>query len=247
MDFVNRLSGQGPRFNLNSALKFTELSVPVQRHLEKVYATLAATLLVSASGVYFNLVTGLGGFLSMIAFVACSVWLAVTPNEPKNLNKRYALLGGTAFAQGASLGPLIGAAMAMDSALVLTAFLGTAALFGSFSLAALMSRRRSYLYLGAGLSSAISTFAMIRLASWFFPAARSMAFSAELYGGLLVFAGYVIFDTQVIVEEAFAGNMDHIRHAMMVFVDFVAIAVRLLVILMQKEESKEKRRRRRED
>ena len=36
MDFVNRLSGQGPRFNMNSAFKFTELSVPVQKHLEKV-------------------------------------------------------------------------------------------------------------------------------------------------------------------------------------------------------------------
>lgn len=62
--------------------------------------------------------------------------------------------------------------------------MGTAALFGSFSLAALMSRRRSYLYLGAGLSSAISTFAMIRLASWFFPAARSMAFSVCKLGFL---------------------------------------------------------------
>lgn len=54
----------------------------------QVYATLAAALVMSAAGVYFNLVTGLGGWLSMIAFVVCSVWLAVTPNEPKNLNKR---------------------------------------------------------------------------------------------------------------------------------------------------------------
>jgi len=39
---------------------------------------------------------------------------------------RYALLAGAAFSQGASLGPLIAAAVAMDSGLVLTAFLGTA-------------------------------------------------------------------------------------------------------------------------
>ena len=58
------------------------------RSAVQVYATLAAALVVSAGGVYFNLVTGLGGWLSMIAFVVCSVWLAVTPNEPKNLNKR---------------------------------------------------------------------------------------------------------------------------------------------------------------
>ena len=40
------------------------------------------------------------------------VWRAVA-------SRRYALLAGTAFSQGASLGPLIGAAMAMDSALVI--------------------------------------------------------------------------------------------------------------------------------
>lgn len=242
MDFVDRLRGGGPRISQHT-FKFGELSAPVQKHLEKVYATLAVSLLVSAAGVYFNLLTGLGGIISMIAFVVCSVWLALTPNEPKNLNKRYSLLAGTAFSQGASLGPLIGAAIAMDSALVLTAALGTAALFGSFSAAALLSRRRSWLYLGGGLSSCISTFAVIRLASWFFPAARSLAFSMELYGGLVIFALYVIFDTQLIVEEAFSGNMDHIRHAMMVYVDVVAIAVRILVILMKKEESRGRKRR----
>lgn len=242
MDFIDRITGAGPRMT-QGTFKFGELSAPVQKHLEKVYATLAVTLLVSAAGVYFNILTGLGGFLSMISFVVCSVWLAITPNEPKNLNKRYKLLAGAAFSEGATIGPLIGAAMAMDSSLVLTAALATAALFGSFSAAALLSRRRSWLYLGGGLASAISTFSVIRLASWFLPSARSLAFSAELYGGLVVFALYVIYDTQLIVEEAFSGNMDHIRHAMMVYVDVVAIAVRLLVILMNKEENRNRKRK----
>lgn len=61
---------------------------------------------------------------------------------------------------------------------------------------ALISRRRSYLFLGGSLSSAISLFMVMRLASWMF-GAREMVFQAELYLGLMVFVGYVLFDTQV--------------------------------------------------
>lgn len=200
----------------------------------------------SGGGVYVNVLTGLGGWLSIIGFVVASVWLASTPPEPKNLNKRYALLAGAAFSQGTAIGPLVGAAVSMDSALVLTAFLGTATLFACFSGAALVARRRSMLYLGGTLSSAISMFMMMRFATWFFPSARSMAFSAELYGGLLVFMGYVLYDSQMIVEQAFQGQMDHVKHALDLFVDFVAIFVRILIILMNKEEKKEDKRRKRE-
>lgn len=65
-------------------------SVPVQKHLEKVYATLAATLLLSAVGVYTNIVTGLGGLLAIIGCVVCMTWLTLTEPTPFNLNKRSA-------------------------------------------------------------------------------------------------------------------------------------------------------------
>lgn len=46
------------------------------------------------------------------------------------------------------------------------------------------------------LSSALLTFSLMRLATWAFGGANLM-YQAELYGGLLVFIGYVLFDTQV--------------------------------------------------
>jgi FtsH-binding integral membrane protein len=67
----------------------------------------------------------------------------------------------------------------------------------------------------------------------------------ELYAGLLIFCGYVMYDTQVIVERAVRGEKDYVKHALDLFVDFVAIFVRLMVILAQNEQKREKRERER--
>lgn len=51
---------------------------------------------------------------------------------------------------------------------------------------------------------------------------------------------------QLIVERASAGDMDHVKHALDLFVDAVAILVRVLVILMKNAEKKEQKRKRRD-
>lgn len=55
--------------------------------------------------------------------------------------------------------------------------------------------------------------------------------------------------TQVIVEKAYAGNMDHIRHAQDLFVDVLALFVRVLVLLLKnaakKQQDEERTRRKR--
>lgn len=54
----------------------------------------------------------------------------------------------------------------------------------------------------------------------------------QIFGGLLVFMGYVLFDTQMIIERANRGDYNYVKHALDLFVDFVAIFVRLLVIMV---------------
>lgn len=248
MDFVDRMSSfvggpstsqqQRNRVSLDSLLKFTDLSPAVQIHLQRVYMTLAVAIGIAALGVWFNMTTGMGDFLGFIGFLICVPWLMSTAPLPANYNKRAALLGGAAFSEGLVIGPLVGAVASIHPGVVLTAFLGTSAIFACFSGAALLSKRRSYLYLGGVLSSVLSAFMMMRLGTWFF-GGSAMLFEAELYLGGLVFIGYVLFDTQLIVEKAEQlGDRDNIRAALDLFVDFVGLFVRLLIILARNAENK---------
>lgn len=47
-------------------------------------------------------------------------------------------------------------------------------------------------------------------------------------------AGFVLFDTQMIMEKRRAGSTDCIRHSLDLFFDLVSMFRRLLIILTQK-------------
>ncbi|KIY93165.1 Bax inhibitor 1 [Monoraphidium neglectum] len=202
MNFINRATGRtGP---LPDGVPFSKIfslghiDSRIQKHLQKVYTTLAATLLVAAAGVYADVTYHVGGAVTgLLAFGSLMALVFMAPTQ-QNLQKRYALLAAFAFCQGVSLGPLVGMALDVNPALVLLASLATSLVFACFSAAALLTQRRSYLFLGGWLSSAIMGMMALRLGGWLLPSFLGrLAFEAELVGGLAVFAGYVIFDSQV--------------------------------------------------
>lgn len=59
-------------------------------------------------------------------------------------------------------------------------------------------------------------------------------FQSYLYLGLALMSGFVLYDTQLIMEKRRAGDKDFIAHSVDLFVDFIGIFRRLLIILAQK-------------
>jgi FtsH-binding integral membrane protein len=92
--------------------------------------------------------------------------------------------------------------------------------------------------LGGILSSTLSLLSLAALFQYF--TGSSLLFNASIYIGLAMFCGYVLYDTQLIIEKVDKGNLDYPTHAAELFIDFAAIFVRLLVILLQNRERKEK-------
>ena len=130
------------------------------------------------------------------------------------------------------LGPLLETVIDIDPSIITTALFGTIVIFGSFSLCAMFAERGKYLYLGGTLMTLLSSMLILTLANIFF---RSyLLFQVHLYLGLLVMCGFVLYDTQLIVEKRRNGDKDFVAHSVDLFIDFIGIFRRLLILLTQK-------------
>jgi len=221
--------------------KNSALTPEIRQHLTKVYTTLTVAVFTAAVGSFVELQTRFfAGVLSFIALIGLIFWMSVIPRE--QIEKRFSVLLGVAFLQGALLGPLIDRTLHLDPSIVVTAFLGTTTLFACFSGMSLFANRRSFFYLGGLLSSGLSLLAILSFSNIFFRSAN--VYNVQLYLGLLVFCGFIIFDTQLIIEKRFLGDKDFVGHALELFMDFINVFVRLLIILSKNKENKKKDSRR---
>lgn len=218
-----------------------------------MYTTLFAALAVSAAGVLVDMQFRVGGMLTYLGSLAMILWLAVTPQSPVNDNLRASLLMGFAFLTGIGCGGLVSMIYVIDPAydlgclftyltffpsIILTAFVGTVCIFASFSAFSMFAERRTFMYLGGFLASALSVLMWIGIANMFFR--LPLILNIQVYLGLIIFIGFVVFDTQLIIEKALQGNTDYVRHTLELFLDFINIFIRLLVILSKNSESKKK-------
>jgi len=222
-------------FSFDKIFANSDLDDRLRTHLTRVYATLGMTLGCATAGAAFDLYYRIGGIMTTLVTLGLMVMLGVD-RDKQATSRRLATIAGFGFFKGVSLGPLVSVALATDTSIVGTALLGTCTIFACFSVSAIYAKRRSYLYLSGLLSSVLSCLLLLSVLSLFTynPWLRSI----NLYLGLFMFCGYVLFDTQMIIERALSGDTDFVWHAVELFVDFVAIFVRILIILLENSGEK---------
>ncbi len=237
----------GSVFSFFSFLLLTRLCLDrtpkVASHLSDVYKAVAATVACAALGALAHLRLGVGSVWWSVALIGLIFGLHGTPNTPNNASKRSGILLLFGAIEGLVVGPLVESVLDIDPSIVVTALVASVAIFVSFSLAAIYAERRSMLYLGGFLGSALSLMCLAGFVNIF--ARSETIFNIQLYGGLLLFIGYVCFDTQLIIEKASLGSYDVQLHALELFIDLVAIFVRILIILAKNSKKRDSNNKRR--
>lgn len=234
-------SGQS-KFNFRALTDFSQLSIATKGHLQSVYSCLAMTMMSASVGAIAHLKTGIqGGFLTVIASIGLMLWLKATSHCKENQMKRLLILNGFGATMGLGMGPILDFAIDINPQIIVTAFVASTLIFVCFSLSALWAQRRSYLFLGGILSSGLSVLFFTSLMNMFF---RSYAlFNFSLYAGTAIFAAFILFDTQLIVEKHMRGDNDYIWHSVELFIDFINLFRRLIIILGLNEKNKKNNKR----
>lgn len=233
-------------------LDLTPLATGQKEYLSEVYGLLAGTVLCTALGLKFaQYVVALPLLLSALGQFACVMYITSTQGRYQSYKdrdslRRLGVLAGLSFLSGSSLASLVDYANYINPSILPTAFLATGAAFFCFSVAAMFSKERKFLYLGSVLSSVLLYLSMVSFFNIFF--GSSFAHDVVLYGGLIVYLGFILYDTQAILHEHKMGIRDPVLHALTFYVNIIGVFLRLVQILIQREqrareEAQQKRRR----
>jgi FtsH-binding integral membrane protein len=228
------------KFNLKTLFDFSNLQPRVQTHLKNVYTCLLVSTLCAALGVYLSM-TGWLNYprLAVFGSIITSIWLFTLDFNARTQTQCFALMSATALFTGIYLSPLINLAIDVDPQIVMTAFLLTTTIFVCFTLSALLTQKRTYLYLGGFLSAGTSIMLLLSIMNIF--GRSQLIFNVNLYFGLFIACGYILYDTQLIVEKAVHGDMNYVKHAVFLFIDMVDLFVRILIILLKNSQNKNKK------
>ncbi|CAF1251120.1 unnamed protein product [Adineta steineri] len=222
----------------------SRLQPRVQNHLKNVYTCLLGATLCATLGICLSMNGWLNyPRLAIFASIITSVWLFTLDFNARTQMQCFGLMSATALFTGIYLSPLINLAINVDPQIVMTAFLMTTIIFVCFTLSALLTKKRTYLYLGGLLATGSSIMLLLSLMNLF--GRSQLIFNINLYFGLAIACGYVLYDTQLIIERANNGDMHYVKHALLLFTDLVDIFVRILIILIKNSTNKEKKNKNR--
>ena len=135
----------------------------------------------------------------------------------------------------------------MQPAILARAGLYTVAMMGSIAFVGATAKQEKYLYLGGPLLAGVAIVAVSGFAPLVLPvtAARTLMWTERvwLYGGLAVFGGFTLYDTQKILHHARMANAglvkkDVVNESVSLELDFLNIFIRMVQILGMRNQRK---------
>ena len=135
----------------------------------------------------------------------------------------------------------------MQPAILARAGLYTVAMMGSIAFVGATAKQEKYLYIGGPLLAGVAIVAVSGLAPLVLPvtAARTLMWTERiwLYGGLAVFGGFTLYDTQKILHHARLANAgmvkkDVVNESISLELDFLNIFIRMVQILGMRSQKK---------
>lgn len=181
-----------------------------------------------------------GGWMPMLASMALIIGTGMVarsiPYQPGVGLKQLAWATHCAV-----LGGLLAPLSFVGGPILIRAAWYTAGIVGGLSTVAVCAPSDKFLYMGGPLAIGLGFVFASSIGSMFLPASTALGaglYSISLYGGLLLFGGFLLYDTQRIVRSAetyptyaLDRPFDPVNHAISIYMDTINIFVRLVSIL----------------
>ncbi|XP_064395325.1 growth hormone-inducible transmembrane protein-like [Halichondria panicea] len=214
----------------------------VRQRVNKTYAFFAGGLGVTSLAAYAaTKSSGLMKFMagrpivSLVMFfvgtIGSSMICYSTPYTPETLPLKIGAFSVFASVMGVTMAPLI----MMAGPLVVRAALYTAGVVGGLTLTAACAPSERYLTMSGPLSLGLGVVLVASIGGMFASpggALFSGLHAVYMYGGLVLFGGFLLYDTQKIIAHAERDNhYDPVNMSMGIYLDTVNIFIRILSLL----------------
>lgn len=217
-------------------------------HLSRVYGSVIlsvfGTVVGSLTQIYTHPYTKFSqnqtigiGFILMLFFMAMiSVIDKIHAGTRLNL---FILFG---WSSGYMIGPLVDVAHEIAPYSPHVAFYLTFFMFISFSLVATRVNTFDSLAFGSLLASLLNGLVIMSIANFFIKSNKLVVL--DVYFGIILFSGYLIYDTYCIIDRAGTKNvweLDYVEDALFIYLDVLNIFIRILIIIVEQQAKKEKK------
>lgn len=176
-----------------------------------------------------------GGFIplivSLVAMVGTGMYMRSIPYTSGLGQKQLAWM-----LHSAVIGAVIAPLMVLGGPLLTRAAVYTAGMVGGLSTVAMCAPSEKFLNMGGPLAMGFGVVFMASIGSMFLPPTGALGasmYSVAMYGGLVLFGMFLLYDTQKIMKraETSPGYYDPVNNAMGIYMDTINIFMRIAMIL----------------